>query len=103
MDFPFSLTQPLGLLLLLLIVPTVLIGRQSLAYLPKARRRASTIARVVMLVLMALSLSGLQLVTAADNLAVVFLLDRSDSVGPAQRVASVEVARQALGRMGDKD
>jgi hypothetical protein len=75
-----SFTQPLGLLLLALIPLTVLLARDSLAALPRARRRFSLGLRVVLLTLLVLAVAGTQVVQSVDNLAVVFLLDRSDSV-----------------------
>ncbi|HET7079690.1 MAG TPA: VWA domain-containing protein, partial [Chloroflexia bacterium] len=98
-----SFTQPLGLLLLALIPLTVLLARDSLAALPRARRRFSLGLRVVLLTLLVLAVAGTQVVQSVDNLAVVFLLDRSDSVPRAQQDAAVDFVRAALPHMGERD
>ncbi len=96
-------TQPLGLILLLVLPLTIWAARGSLAALPRARRRWSLGFRVALLTLLVLAVSGMQWVQAADNLAVVFLLDRSDSVPAVQQSAGVDFVRSALGTMGRRD
>src|SRR4051812_7468137 len=98
-----NFTQPLGLLLLLLLPLTVWAARGSMAYMPRARRRASLALRLLLLALLALAAAGTQVVRASDNLAVVFLLDRSDSVPPAQQQAAVEWVQGALAGIGQRD
>src|SRR5579859_1625651 len=98
-----NFTQPLGLLLLGLLPLTVLAARGSRAALSRARRRWSVGLRLVLLTLLALAVAGTQVVQAVDNLAVVFLLDRSDSVPATQQDAAVEFARAALATMGKTD
>jgi hypothetical protein len=53
--------------------------------------------------LIVLALAGPQIQHAADKLAVVFLLDASDSVPPAQQSAGVDYVRQAAEAMGPQD
>ncbi len=96
-------TQPLGLILLLLLPLTLWAARGSLAALSRARRRWSLGFRVVLLLLLVPAASGMQWVQAADNLAVVFLLDRSDSVPALQQRAGVDFVRSALATMGRRD
>ena len=88
-------THPLGLILLLVLPLTVWAARGSLAALPRARRRWSLGFRMALLMLLVLAVSGLQWMQAADNLAVVFLLDRSDSVPAVQQSAGVDFVRRA--------
>src|SRR6478609_4391906 len=94
-----SFTQPWALLLLGLLPLTVLTARHSLAALPRARRRWSLALRLLLLTLLAGATAGAQIVRAADNLAVVFLLDRSDSVPTAAQAAAVDFARGAIRQM----
>src|SRR5690242_21924717 len=98
-----NFTQPLGLLLLLLLPLSVWAARSSMAYMPRARRRASLVLRLLLLALLALAAAGTQVVQASDNLAVVFLLDRSDSVALSQQSAAVDWVRGALDQMGKRD
>src|SRR5690349_14486913 len=99
MDFGINFTQPWGLLALVLVPLAWQIGRRSIAALPRARRRLSQGVRGVLIVLLVLALAGTQVIRAVDTLAVVFLLDRSDSVRPAQRAAVEEFVRRAVAGM----
>src|SRR5439155_26514548 len=92
-----------GLLALALVPLAWWIGRHSVAALPRARRRVSHVVRAVLITLLVLALAGLQWVQAVDTLSVVFLLDRSDSVGPAQQAASAAFVRQAIAGMSERD
>ena len=62
------------------------------------RRRdiTSAILRTVIIVLLVLALAGLQNVQAVDRLAVVFLVDASDSMGSASEERHLEFIRAAL-------
>src|SRR5436190_5628817 len=100
----FSFTRPEALILLLVLVPlAVYLSRTSLALLRRATRRFSLGLRVVIVVLLVLALSGMELVKASDRLSVVFLLDRSDSIGTAQKARQDEYVRSALDHMGAND
>src|SRR5690606_34990560 len=59
--------------------------------------------RVLMLLLVVLALAGLQIVRASDRLAVIFLLDASDSVGQAAQEAQLQFVEAALAEMGPDD
>ncbi len=99
-----SFTHPWALVALLLLVPlTIAAARGSRAYLPPARRRTALIVRLLLLLLLVFAAAGTRVVQAADHLAVVFLLDRSDSVAPAQQAAAVDWVRGALTQMGRQD
>src|SRR4051812_21251829 len=103
MDLGINFTQPWGLLALALVPLAWLIGRHSVAALPRGRRRASHVVRSLLIGLLALALAGMQIIQAVDTLSVVFLLDRSDSISPAQQTAGAEFVRQAIAGMTDKD
>ncbi|MCA2002217.1 MAG: VWA domain-containing protein, partial [Chloroflexi bacterium] len=91
---------PLFLLLLLLLPLAVYIGLPSKA---KKQEIASLILRGVILLCLILSLAGLELVKSGNNLAVVFLMDVSDSM-PQQAVEQeVAYVREALKSIGADD
>lgn len=90
-----SFTTPLSLLLLLTIPYFIWLG------CPRAKIRpfrlwASLGLRLLLLLLLTLSLAGAQIVRAADELAVVFLLDASDSMRADQTTPAETFIRDAL-------
>jgi len=97
-----SFTNPNALLLLLLLPALAAIGWPRLAY---RRRRdvASLLLRLLLATLLVLALAGARVHRSADKLAVVFLIDVSDSVSPTQQSAAVEYVRQAAATMGADD
>jgi uncharacterized membrane protein len=97
-----SFTYPLALILLLAIPPVVYLGWPRLRY-RRLRDSASTILRAIILLLLVLSLAGLQVSQSANKLAVVFLIDVSDSLGPSVQEAQVDYVRQAMQNMGPDD
>lgn len=101
-----NFTFPSALLLLLLFFPyAIWLGRGSNGrYTPRRwRERVSLGLRLIILLLLILSLAGLQLARAADDLAVVFLLDASDSIRPEQREQAEAFVREAMANMGPND
>lgn len=97
-----SFTNPSALLLLLTLPLFIMVGWPRLAY-RRRRDTASLIIRLLLVTLLILGLSGIQVQRAADKLAVVFLLDGSDSVPPAMQSAAVEYVRQAAEAMDAQD
>lgn len=93
---------PAALLLALLIPFFVWFG---LPRLPYRRRRdtVSLILRLIIVTLLILSLAGLQAVQASDKLAVVFLVDASDSLDAAARAQAEQYIREAMARMTPND
>src|SRR5437867_1831605 len=81
----FDFTNPLALLLLGLIPLALHISRNSLANLASARRAASIVARVLLLLLIVLALAGLRIRTTSRDLAFIFLVDVSASVAQEHR------------------
>ncbi len=73
--------------------------------LPYRRRRdtASLLLRLLIVALIILSLAGLQTVQASDKLAVVFLVDASDSLDAAARAQAEQYIREAMARMTTDD
>ena len=91
-----QLTAPHIALILLVILPFVwTIGFPRHAF---RRRRdiASLILRTIIIALLILSLSGLQTVQAVDRLAVVFLVDSSDSMGSGSEDQQLQFMRAAI-------
>jgi uncharacterized membrane protein len=93
---------PAALLLALLIPFFIWYG---LPRLPYRRRRdtASLILRLIIVTLIILSLAGLQAAQASDKLAVVFLVDASDSIDAAARAQAEQYIREAMARMTPDD
>lgn len=97
-----TLTTPLALILLLLIVPVAYTGWPRYRY-RRARDTASLILRSVMITLLVLALAGLQTVQSSNRLAVIFLVDVSDSMGSAAQDAAYAYIRESLTSMGTDD
>jgi uncharacterized membrane protein len=64
---------------------------------------AGLILRLAILALVVLSLAGAQLVRAVDDLAVIFLVDASDSMSAASAAAAETFVRDAVAAMGPDD
>lgn len=97
-----SFTTPIALLLLLTLPFIVWLGW------PRHGRRhwrdgASVGLRLLIALLLVLGLAGTQWVQANDNLAVVFLVDASDSISPEQAAAAETYVRTAIETMTPAD
>lgn len=98
-----SFTTPIALLLLLVIVPVVIyVGWPRLRY-RRVRDTISTALRTVIVVLLVLSMAGAQAVQPADKLAVIFLVDVSDSVGTTASESAIARVRDAMNTMQPND
>jgi len=97
-----SFTAPWALLLLLALPLAAFIGWPRRRF-QRARSWTSLILRLLILTLVALALAGASLVRASDRLAVVFLLDRSDSMDTAARQAQEDWVRDALAALPPGD
>ena len=88
-------TSPLFLILLLLVPLAAWMGWPARG---AARRRevTSLVLRLTILLCLILSLAGLETVQRGDNLAVVFLMDVSDSMSQEAIAAEVDYVRSAL-------
>ncbi|NDJ85483.1 MAG: VWA domain-containing protein [Chloroflexi bacterium] len=97
-----SFTNPDAFLLLLLIPIFMRLGWPRLAY----RRRRDTVAlvvRIILILTLILALAGLQIRREADKLAVVFLVDVSDSMDETSQRQALEYVRRAIDEMGEDD
>ncbi|MGH2538667.1 MAG: vWA domain-containing protein, partial [Candidatus Promineifilaceae bacterium] len=94
-----SFSNPAGLLLLLAAPYFVQLARQGQG-LAAGRDWAALGLRLAILLLLALGLGGLELVRPADDLAVVFLLDGSDSIGPTQAEEAEALVRETIEALG---
>jgi Ca-activated chloride channel homolog len=91
-------TNPLALLLLLLVPAAIYMARHSLANLSRKRAIWSTGVRLTILLLLVLALAGLRIRTTARDLALIFLVDVSASVAPDQQKEIINfINREAQG------
>jgi len=97
-----ALSYPLALIGLLTL-PLLLWWGWPRSGLARARALTALALRTLMVTALVLALAGLQLVTAADRLAVVFLVDASDSMPPAAVEASRAFIAQSLRSMRADD
>lgn len=97
-----TFTSPQALLLLLLIPLVLYLGwpRQRFR---RTRDIISNTLRTIILLALILSLAGAQVVQAAEKLAVIFLVDVSDSVGPVAVDQAIQQIRQSVSGMGAND
>jgi len=99
----FDFIQPLALLLLLLLPAFWLIDRVSRTHLPRTRRRLVLGVRMLVVTLLVLGLAGPRYFGQADEQAVAFLVDVSDSVTPPMRERQQTFLRDATAAMSDRD
>jgi len=99
-----SFSHPWYLLLFpLLAAGAVYLARVGLSGLTGARARWSLGLRLGLLALAVLALSGLQVRQPTRRLAVLFVLDQSDSIPPEERRRQIEYVNRAAERMGADD
>ncbi len=95
---------PVALLLLPpLLAVVIALHVWSRRRLGAGRRRAALAVRALLLSALVFALAGLQLVLPVDRLAVVYVVDLSDSVGTAGREESLAFLRESLAAKGDED
>lgn len=97
-----TFSTPLALLLLLLLLPVIYIGLPRVRF-RRSRDIASLLLRLAILVLVIFAVAGVQIVRGADRLAVVYLVDVSDSVGQQAREEQVAYIRESLDAMRPDD
>lgn len=97
-----SFTNPLALVLLLAVPLVIYLGwpRQRFRRL---RDSLSMTLRAVIVILLVFALAGVQVSQSANKLAVVFLIDVSDSLGTEVQEQQLEYVRQAIQNMGPDD
>ncbi len=99
-----SFTSPLALLLLLLL-PIFLwaAGVAQENILRRKREVLSLVLRLVIVLCLIFSLAGLEILRGGNELAVVFLVDVSDSMSEQAVAAELDYVRQAMAGMGPDD
>ncbi len=97
-----TFSTPLALILLLLLPVVIYVGLPRVKF-RRGRDVASLLLRLAILCLIIFALAGVQIVRGADRLAVVFLVDVSDSVGQQAREAQVAYIRESLQSMRPDD
>ncbi len=103
MRLPVSFAYPHYLWIFLVLPVMVGLWQRGRNRFRRLREGISLVVRLLILALLVLGLAGLQWVRASNDLAVVFLLDVSDSVDQAARAQAVEFVRAALSHMGSND
>jgi uncharacterized protein YegL len=99
-----SFEAPLALVLLVpLAAVVVVLHLLSRRRLGVGRRRAALAIRLLVLAALAFALAGFQLVLPVDRLAVVYVVDLSDSVGTAGREEALAYLRESLAAKKDED
>ena len=100
-----TFTSPLALLLLLLLPIFVWAAGVAQNGILRSEKREifSLVLRLVIILCLVLSLTGLEMVRGGDELAVVFLVDVSDSMSDEAVAAEMTYLRQALAGMGPDD
>ena len=99
----FALTNPLALTGLLILPYLVWVNRGSLADQPHRRRWVSLGLRMLIVVLLVLSLAGVQAVRINNQQCVFFILDISDSIPAAQKTVALDYVKRALKQMRGDD
>jgi uncharacterized membrane protein len=97
-----ALSNPLALLFLLTLPYFIWLGRPAGLW-GRSRAAVAMILRVLIIVLLTLALAGLQVVTVADRLAVVFLIDGSDSMPPEAIESARKFAADSISQMRPDD
>lgn len=92
---------PAALLFLLFIPYLIWLGKPR--YRHWRRQWLALAVRLSILILISLGLAGTRLLRAADDLAVVFLIDASDSVMPDQRQRVEAYVREVVERLGPEE
>ncbi|MDM8527270.1 VWA domain-containing protein [Anaerolineales bacterium HSG24] len=98
-----TVTRPEALFLLLLIPMLIWVAWPERNRLHWFRESLSLVARSLIILLIVLALAGLQWVEETDNLATIFVLDRSDSISQAGQETGLTYIRQALTHMQPND
>ena len=88
--------RPYALLLLLVVPVAYYAYRRSLVDLSRFQRRVGLVVRTIILVLLVLALAGVRLVSYSKRLAVIFVLDGSQSIPEASFREGERFVREAI-------
>lgn len=94
--------NPLALLFLLTLIPIFRIGRPSRGY-GRGREITALSLRIVIVLLLTLAAAGLELRRGSDSLAVVYLVDVSDSMPAESRFTARSFIESSLEKMRPQD
>ncbi len=97
-----SISTPIALILLLALIPIVALGWPRSRF-RRTRDGLSLVLRVVIVCLVVFALAGTQVVQSADRLAVVFLVDVSDSMSSQNQADALDYVSAALESMQPDD
>src|SRR5688572_14178158 len=97
-----TFTYPYALLGLLALPYFLWLGKPRGGW-ARGRTLTALILRGLIVLCLILSLAGLEIVRAADKLAVVFLIDASDSMSDTSVEAARQYVAEAMQRMGQND
>ncbi|MFL7791337.1 MAG: VWA domain-containing protein [Anaerolineae bacterium] len=97
-----AFTQPFFLLLLIILPYFVYLGWPKGRY-GRGRAWAALVLRCLIVAFAILSLAGMQAVRGGDELAVVFLVDVSDSVSESEQERALTFVEEALAALGPDD
>lgn len=99
-----SFTNPVALLLLLVLFPIVIYVGWPRSRFRRRRDVTSIVIRLILILLIVLGLAGLEVPQEAEQLAVVFLVDVSDSMDRNASDAALEYVESAIAEMDtDRD
>src|SRR5688572_21542033 len=97
MNFGLSFTNPWALLLWPpLVAYFVWLSQRTLTDLSRLRRRVALAMRLLVVTLLVLAIAGVQLVRYNKDLAVMFVVDYSDSVGPQAKEKAAQFIDAAV-------
>ena len=99
----FYFMRPWWLTAFALIIPVVWLGRRHLTALSPVRRTLAIILRTVVISILVLLLSRLMLTRKSDELTLITVIDRSQSVPENLHDAALAYLREALGDSGATD
>ncbi|MEK7484701.1 MAG: VWA domain-containing protein, partial [Planctomycetota bacterium] len=103
LSVPFEFTNPYGLFFLLILVPVVYLWLRSLSPLPPWREKLSLLSRVIMVLCLVFALSEMRWIWKVDQLAVIFVLDISESINTYSQDQAIQWINQACKGMTEKD
>jgi len=96
MSLPISFDRPEWLWLLLAIPVIVAVSVRSLAGLDLPRRIVAVTLRSAVILVLALALAGIEFVKVNDNVAVMFVLDKSRSIPDDLRIAAEDYIKKTV-------
>jgi uncharacterized membrane protein/secreted protein with Ig-like and vWFA domain len=101
--FPIGFTNPWWLALLALLPLAWWLERRSLVLVSEARRRAALLMRTLVIVLLVLALAGMRVERRSDDLAVIFAIDKSESVSDREIERALAQVNEALAARRQRD